>query len=380
MGNLREGTDLRKYLTLRFSEPVFGKEEAELVAQALKQRQITNGGITLRFEEEFAEFCGGGVALAVNSCTGALHLSLLALGIGPGDEVIVPAMTHVATVHAVEMVGATPVFVDCNIKTGNCDPGDISAAITDSTKAIIVVHYMGLPVDLWPLRPELERKNIRLIEDCALALGARTQGVHVGLLGDVGCFSFYPSKHMTTGEGGMILTRRPELHEAMRSRREFGKVDLGDRAYDMPQLGGNFRMTEFQAALGVAQLAKLPEFLHRRKVNAMALRTHLKDYRWLHTADGSEYGLGAMVDPAKRDAIRAAMRSRSVETSIYYPAPVSSLSYYVKKYGKKSMPNAESIAKGTVTLSVGHHLQNSAMRVIADVFKGAHDNAQQSQG
>lgn len=362
---------MRKSVKIRFSQPVFDKTERDYVAQVFNQQQITNGGFVNRFEEEFAEFCGGGVALAVSSCTSGLHLAMLALGIGPGDEVIVPALTHAATAHAVELAGAKPIFVDSEPKTGSVDVERIRASITGKTKAVIVVHYLGRPVDIASIRWDLEREGIRIVEDCALSMGAELWGKHVGLHGDVGCFSFYPSKHMTTGEGGMLLTRHPSLHEEMRQRREYGKVDLGDRAYDMVSLGGNFRMTEFQAAIGVAQLQKFPDFLKRRKSNAVALWGHLKGHRRLDTDEGSQYAVGMMVAADKRDGVREFMRGNLVETSIYYPTPVPALTYYTKKYGVQPMPVAERISKETVTLPVGQHLSNGAMRSIAEAFKRA---------
>ena len=192
-------------------------------------------------------------------------LAYFNLGIGPGDEVIVPAMTHVATAHAVELTGAKPVFVDAEIKTGNIDIDQIEAAITTNTKALSVVHFLGMPVDMDRINQIAEKHNLFVVEDAALAFGTKYKGKHAGLLGDLGVFSMYPVKHITTLEGGLILSKHPDMLEKIALQRAFG-VDRthGERKipgqYGVNMLGLNYRMNELQAAIGICQIDRLNDF------------------------------------------------------------------------------------------------------------------------
>ena len=208
-----------------------------------------------------------------------MHLVWFTLGLGAGDEVIVPAQTHVATAHAVELTGAKAVFVDAEADTGNIDIAAIESAITTNTKAIVVVHFLGMPVDMIPVVALARKHKLFVMEDCALAIGARFDGIHAGVHGDVGVFSFYPVKHMTTAEGGMIITRDADLAARLRLRKAFG-VDRahGERkipgAYDVVTLGFNYRMNEIQAAIGSAQLKKMDGFSPRASATTRRCRRY----------------------------------------------------------------------------------------------------------
>src|SRR5258707_585820 len=184
-----------------FGRPWIFEEERAAVQRVLEGHILTHGPEGKAFEAAFADFVGTGAScLTVSSCMAALHLAYLHFGIGSGDEVIVPAQTHVATAHAVEWTGATPVFVDCDRATGNLTVDAIAAAMTPRTRAISVVHFVGIPCDMPPIVALARERGLAVVEDCAIALGARRNGTHVGLFGDAGCFSFYPVKHITTGE------------------------------------------------------------------------------------------------------------------------------------------------------------------------------------
>jgi dTDP-4-amino-4,6-dideoxygalactose transaminase len=201
-----------------------------------------------------------------------MHLVYHALGYGPGDEVIVPAQTHVATAHAVELTGARPVFVDADTETGNPDIEAIEAAVTSNTRAIAIVHYLGVPVDMPKVMAIAERHNLFVLEDCALAPGCFLDGIHAGLHGHAGCFSFYPVKHLTTAEGGMVILNDKALSEKLKLLKAFGvNRTHGERKipgdYDVVGLGFNYRMSELHAAIGTKQVEKLPNFLQRRKHN-----------------------------------------------------------------------------------------------------------------
>ena len=346
---------------------------------------LTHGPQCCAFEGEFSAFLGDGAhCVTVSSCMAALHLAYLHFGIGPGDEVIVPAQTHTATAHAVEWVGATPVFVDCEAETGNLAADRIAAAITPRTKAISVVHFVGIPCMITPIMALAQRHGLKVIEDCALAVGARYQGWHVGLFGDVGCFSFYPVKHLTTGEGGMFVTRYRDVADAVRKLRAFG-VDRphGERTipgmYDVPTLGLNYRMSEMQAALGRSQLRRIVENLSRRRSNFEALKHALaslfgENGRILHAvhadAASSHYCMSIVLQGklrGRRDDIVTRLNAAGIGTSVYYPHPVPRLDYYRSKYGYKAtqFPFAAEISDQSLALPIGPHIQKEDIEYMA---------------
>lgn len=357
-----------------FGRPILGEPERQAVLEVLESGILVHGPRYKAFEEAFAAFTGAPHAVAVASCTAGLHLAYFHRGIGPGDEVVVPAMTHTATAHAVELTGARPVFVDAEPRTGNLDIDQLEAAITDRTRALSLVHFLGMPVDMGRVMAIARKHGLFVVEDCALAVGTRFEGVHVGLFGDLGTYSFYPVKHMTTGEGGMVITRDAELAQAIGLKRAFG-VDrhVGERRvpglYDVVALGFNYRMSEVEAALGVCQMERVPGFLARRKANHEAMTKGLRELPELALLtsshgpfESSYYCLSVLLSAKlapKREALMAALGSRGVGTSIYYPAPVPRMSYYREKYGypQGGFPNAERIADTSVALPVGPHLE-----------------------
>ena len=245
---------------------MLGDEERGAVMRVMAGTQLVHGPAAKAFEKDFVKFVGGGAATSVSSCTAGLHLAYIYLGIGAGDEVLVPAQTHVATAHAVAYTGATPVFVDCDPETGNVSAPRIAAKLTPRTKAISVVHYLGLPVDMDPVLAFAEKHKLFVLEDAALSLGATYRDVHTGLLGDAGCFSFYPVKHITTSEGGMFLSKHEDIVRRIETLKSFGyDKQIGQRTvpgqYDVKLLGYNFRLSELACAIGVEQLKKLGNFL-----------------------------------------------------------------------------------------------------------------------
>jgi dTDP-4-amino-4,6-dideoxygalactose transaminase len=367
---------------LPFGKPVLGAEERAAVLAVLDSGVLVHGPKIKEFERAFARFTGAPHAVGVASCTAGLHLLYFHLGLSPGDEVIVPAMTHTATAHAVELTGARPVFVDAEPRTGNIDVDAIEAALTPRTRAISVVHYLGMPVDMDRVTALARRRGLPVVEDCALAVGARLDGVHMGLHGDAGCFSFYPVKHMTTAEGGMVVTRRADLAEALSLKRAFG-VDrhVGERSlpgmYDVVALGFNYRMSEVEAALGVEQVKRLPAFLARRQANHQALTRALAGapgMRLLESTDGrfqsSYYCHAVVLDDRlapRRAAVIDRLKARGVGTSIYYPHPVPALSYYRAKYHlrEEDYPVAAQLANASIALPVGPHLSPADMEHVA---------------
>lgn len=358
-----------------FGKPLIGDAERNAVADVLAGTTLTHGPRVKEFEAAFAAFTDAPYAVATATCMASLHLAYLTLGIGPGDEVLVPAQTHVAMAHAVEICGAKPVFVDAEPRTGGVDLDLMEDLITDRTRAISVVHYLGLPIDMDRVLEIARPRDLFVVEDCAIALGARYRDTHVGLHGDIGCFSFYPVKHITTGEGGMVITTREDVADQVSKQRAFGidKSVLADRrhtaAYDIEFPGLNYRMGELGAAIGVHQLERLPGFLEQRERNYEELATGLADVEGLrvleagHEGDrhASYYCLSAVLDPHladRREEVIATLKERGVGTSVYYPKSLPDTQYYRQAYGyaERSCPVATQISTCSIALPVGPHL------------------------
>lgn len=373
---------------IAFGRPIIGEEERAAVLDVLSGPILVHGPRATQFETAFAAYTGAPHAVSVSSCTAGMHLVYFALALGVGDEVIVPAQTHVATAHAVELTGAKPVFVDADAETGNIDIAAIERVATPRTKAIAVVHFLGMPVDMTQVVELARRRGWFVLEDCALALGTRVDGTHAGLIGDVGVFSFYPVKHITTAEGGMIITRDAKLAQALRLKKAFGvNRSHGERVvpgvYDVDTLGFNYRMSELHAALGIVQMKKIEDFLARRKTNYQALARALAGIpglRLLRSSGGrfisSYYCLSIVLEPSlipRRLEIVEHLKAQGVGTSVYYPHAVPHLAYYREKYGfaADSFAVARSISDGSIALPVGPHLDEEDMRHIGSAVRRA---------
>ncbi|MBA7633123.1 GDP-perosamine synthase [subsurface metagenome] len=375
--------------TIPFGKPIIGDEEKGAVMQVLSGPILTHGPLVAEFEAIFARYTGAKYAIAVSSCTAALHLAYLYLGLGPGDEVIVPAETHVATAHAIEFVGAKPVFVDAEKDTGNIDIDQVEASITKRTRAIAVVHYLGMPVNMHRVIEIARKHNLFVVEDCALAIGTYLDGVHAGLYGDVGCFSFYPVKHITTAEGGMVLTKSKNIAEKISRRRAFG-IDrnvISERdvpgIYDVLELGLNYRLNELGAALGIEQMKRVDRFLKKRQENYAALSAGLRAIDEVELLQSSHDGYQsscycqAMIlkEPLseKRFEIVNYLKEHEVGTSVYYPCPVPYMTYYKDKYGYSdtSFPVASRISRNSIALPVGPHVDNEDIDYMVATIKNA---------
>ena len=261
----------------------FGKEEEQGVLRVLRSKWLSSGPVTERFEKAFSEYLGGGHAIAVSNGTAALHLALAGLGIKEGDEIILPSLTFVATANAVLYVGAKPVFADIRgFDDLNISPKEIESRITPRTKAIVVMHYGGYPCDMPSIIDIAKRRGLYVVEDAAHAPGSEYGGKKCGVLGDVGCFSFFSNKNLVTGEGGMVVTQSKEWAERVRKMRSHGMEALSwDKyrghlsSYDIRGLGYNYRTTEIQSALGLVQLKKLDRNNRRRKKLVEIYRSEL---------------------------------------------------------------------------------------------------------
>ena len=278
--------------TIPVARPFIGTTEEQAVVEVLRSGWITQGPRVAEFEQKFSAFIGCSHAVAVSSCTTALHLALIALGIGVGDEVICPSLSFIATANSIAYVGATPVFGDIDLATYNLDPNCIEALITPRTKAILVVHQIGLPAEMNSLLQIAEKHHLALVEDAACAIGSEYEGRLIGApIGTIACFSFHPRKVLTTGEGGMITTNDAAIAERLRRLRQHA-MSLSDVArhsakqvvtetYD--EVGFNFRMTDMQAAIGITQLDRLSGFLERRRHLAAHYTAALQHLPWMVT-------------------------------------------------------------------------------------------------
>jgi dTDP-4-amino-4,6-dideoxygalactose transaminase len=276
--------------TIPVARPFIGAEEEKAVVEVLRSGWITQGPRVAEFEAKFSNYIGCGYSVAVSSCTTALHLALLAIGVGPGDEVICPSLSFIATANSIAYTGATPIFADVDLATYNLDPRRLKEVISPRTKAILVVHQVGLPAEMNELLAVAAKHGLAVIEDAACAIGSRYEGALVGRpLGVMACFSFHPRKILTTGEGGMITTNDEGIAEKLRRARQHA-MSLSDvvrhsakrvvtETYD--EVGFNFRMTDMQAAIGIAQLDRLEDLLARRRYLAARYTNALRSASWL---------------------------------------------------------------------------------------------------
>lgn len=369
--------------SIPFGRPILGEEEKAAVCEVLSGHVLTHGPKCAAFEERFADLVGSKHAVTTSNCTTALQLSLMAAGIGPGNTVIVPAMTHVATAHSVEHVGARPVFADVDPETGNIDPRAVEAAITPETRAITVVHYLGLPCDMDAICEIADKHGLALIEDCATAVGAEYDGKAPGTFGMTGCFSFYPAKHMTTMEGGMLTTNSDDVAARVRKLRAFGyDKGLGERTepgvYDIVALGHNFRMSEAQAAIGLCQLDRLDDFMAKRRSNSDRLVEMLSDLDRVRVfpmehgkARSGRYCVNFTIMPdagIERSSLVAEINDAGIGTSVHYPVALPLSTYYKDRYGyaDDAYPVAHWIASNTVSLPCGPHLSDDDAAYIGE--------------
>ena len=368
-----------------FGKPLINKSEIELIKKTINSNILVHGPKSIEFEKKFRNFTKSKYAISVSNCTTGMNLIYFSLGIGKGDEVIVPAQTHIATAHAVEYTGAKAVFADCDIKTGNISLDQIKKKINNRTKAICIVHFLGIPVDIKPIKNFAKKNNLFLIEDCALALGSNYYGKHVGTLGDAGVFSFYPVKHITTGEGGMIITNKKKLAKRLKLSRAFGvNKNYRERKkpglYNSNQLGINFRMSEIHCSLGSSQIDKVKRFLNIRKNNFEFLVKNLKSNNNISIIDSdkkylknSHYCLTIILKKnlrKKRDKIIKDLNTKGIGTSIYYPHPLPRMNYYKNKYKLKldNFKNARIISDFSIALPVGPHISSSQVKKMSNII------------
>ena len=348
-------------------KPMIGPRERAAVMRVLRSDQIAQGPEVEALEAEFAAMCGVKHAVAVNSGTAALFVALAAHGIGPGDEVIVPPFSFVATANAVLMTGAHPVFCDVRETDFNIDPAQIADHITPRTKAIVPVHLYGQPGDMTRIMELAQRKGIAVIEDACQAHMAEWRGKRVGSF-ETGAFSFYPTKNMTTSEGGIITTNDAGIAERCRLLRAHG----ADRVYHHVVLGYNYRMTDIAAALGRVQLERLPAFTKKRRANARFYDEHLHGLLTPRITPGAThaYHQYTIRVPGGRDSLKAALTEAGVGSAIYYPMPIHQQPLYRDLGYEDSCPVAERLCTEVLSLPIWPGLtsdqRSRVCRVIMD--------------
>ena len=365
-------------MRIPISKPYFGDEERAAIVEPLETGWVVQGPKVAEFERLFGAYSGALNSIATTSCTTALHLSLVALGIEPGDEVILPSFTWVATANAIEMVGARPVFVDIELDTFNIELDRVEAAVTPRTRAVIPVSLFGVSAPIDPIMQVAARHGLKVVEDAACAVGSWYDGRHAGTIADVGCFSFHPRKAITTGEGGMVVTADTELARAVRSLRDHGasRSDLsrhmGSRSYVLPEfdrVGYNYRMTDIQGALGVAQMARLDAILELRTERARVYDRWLQDVDWLRPQalpEACRHGYQSYVclyrpeEPSlsnvadlhgRRNQLMDSLEAAGIATRPGTHA-VHTLGYYRRKYGLRpeDLPNSYIADQLTIAL------------------------------
>jgi dTDP-4-amino-4,6-dideoxygalactose transaminase len=368
----------------------YGLEEEEAVLKVLRSKWLTMGAITQEFEAQFSRLVGSKYAIAVSNATEALHLACLALGIGPGDEVITPSLSFVATSNAVLYTGAEVRFADViGPDELTIDPEDISRQVTPRTKAIIVMHYGGYPCRMREILAVAERFNLPVIEDAAHAPGASLNGKVIGTWGTISCFSFFSNKNLSTGEGGMLVTERDDLAEKVRLMRSHGMTSLTyDRhhghahSYDVIDLGYNYRIDEIHSALGLEQLKKLAANNAHRKDWTERYWQALADtgvgLPFRGNAESPSYHIFPMLLPPSinRKVFMDALREKGIQTSIHYP-PIHNFTYYRSRYGEISLPITEDISEREVTLPLYPNMGSERVDLVADsvirIIKSIHD-------
>tara|TARA_B100000787_G_scaffold35724_1_gene24937 strand:+ start:1661 stop:2791 length:1131 start_codon:yes stop_codon:yes gene_type:complete len=363
-----------------FGRPDITNQEIKAVVKVLKNPILAHGPISHKFEKLFAKFTGSKFATSVSSCTAGMHLFYLANNIKNGDEVIVTSQSHISTAHSISLTGAKPIFIDCNSYNGTIDTSKIVKKITKRTKAISLVHHLGNPSDMNIILKIAKKNNLLVLEDCATALGARINNKHVGNFGNAGVFSFYPIKHITTGEGGIIISNDKKIIDKINMLKAFGvnKSYLNRRTpgeYDANLLGLNYRMNEISAAIGVEQIKRFPKFLAIRKRNYNYLLSKIikkKSFDIIEFENkpfyGSYYCLCIIINDKRIDRLEVIkkLNKNGVGTSIYYPKPIPEMSYYKKKYGYSSSKfrNAERFSYRSIALPLGTHLKKKDLDLI----------------
>jgi len=355
---------------INISEPCFDELEEKAILEVLRSGHVASGPKVAEFEAKFALYLGVKFSSALSSGTAALHLACLALGVGEGDEVITTPFSFIASSNAAVYCGAKPVFVDIEEKSFNLDPDLIEGVITPRTKAILVVHLYGRPADMKKILGIAKKHNLKVIEDACQAHGASIDGKKVGTWGDVGCFSFYATKNMTTVEGGMVVSDDKELIEKINSLRNHGSRVR----YVHEDLGFNFRLTDLNAAIGLVQLKKLDDFNQKRRQNATYLNKQLRGLENISLPTLSEgmvvHQYSVILDETlDREKVRESMLEAGVGTGVFYPIPIHKQKRYLESNPGLSLKVSERMSKKVLSLPIHPKLSTKDLDQVASVLK-----------
>lgn len=362
--------------------PFINKEELEAVWKVFQSGYLAKGPTAKMFEKEFSEYLGIKHASAVSSCTTALHLALVCLGIGPGDEVIVPDFTYPATGHVVFHVGAKPILADIDLKTFNMDPTKLEDAITENTKSIIVVHLFGYPSEMSAILEIAEKYDLSIIEDAACAIGTLYKGRKAGTFGDISCFSFHARKLLTTGEGGMLVTDNDEYAKTSHSMKDFGIRIVSNKVY-FTHPGFNYRLSDVLAAIGRVQLQKIDKILEKRKEIAKIYTELLSDVDGVipphvephvtHTYQSyvilldEKFGLN-------RDKVIELMAQNGIESQIGTYSLHLQPCYKRLNFNPKDLINSNIAYKNSLTLPLFHHMTMDQVEFVVNSLKNIQKN------
>lgn len=355
---------------INIAKPIISDEEIEAVTEVLKSGMLAQGPKVDEFQNKFAKYVEAKYGIATSSGTTALHTALVAAGIKPGDEVITTPFTFAATSNSILYTQAKPVYADIDAKTFNLDPAKIEEQITDKTKAIVPVHLYGQPADMDGILEIAQKYNLKVIEDAAQAHGAVYKGKKIGSIGDFGCFSFYPTKNMTTGEGGMVTTNDEEYVEKAGMVRAHGE----SKRYEQSLLGYNYRMTDIAASIGLVQLKHIDEFNKIRNENAKYLSEGLADVEGITTpvvADNvthvfHQYTIRVSKD---RDTFQKFLTDNQIGTGIHYPIVLYKQPYYQALSITGNCPLAEEAASQVISIPVHPSLTTEELDTIIDTIK-----------
>ena len=365
-------------MRIPLSAPDIGEQDIQAVTEVLRSSRLSLGPKLEQFEREMAEYVGASHGIGVNSGTSGLHLCMRALGIGEGDEVIVPSFTFIAVANAARYERATPVFVDIEPQRLNLDAAQIEAAITPQTKAIIAVHTFGCPAEMGKILSIARKHRLFVIEDACEALGAEYEGRKVGALGDAGVFGFYPNKQMTTGEGGMVVTQSGKTAATVKALRNQGRED-SEEWFQHTQLGYNYRISEMNCALGIAQLQRFEEILERRAAIAAFYGQKLRSIPELTLPCGAAINckmswfvyvvrLEAGFSEADRDRIACEMKSRGIGVGRYF-APIHLQPIYRNENQERApLPVTESIASRCLALPFFNRIREEQIEEVCETL------------
>ncbi len=361
-------TENEKVRSVSIADPELDSRESGRVAEIIESGRLASGETVSNFESAFADSCGVDRAVATSNGTTALHAALRALDIGDGDTVITTPLSFVASANAIRLCGAEPVFADIDPETYNLDPHAVEATIREldgDVDGILAVHLYGLPAAMDHLQEIANDHDLVLVEDAAQAHGARHRGRHVGSIGDAGCFSFYPTKNMTTGEGGAVVTDRDDVAERVAQFINHGR----DGSHHHVEVGHNFRMTNLAAAIGLVQLEKLPSFNRARRTNAAKLTNLLEDTAVIPPVEPTErrhvyhqYTIRSQ----NREEIREALSAAGIDTGVYYPTPIHEQPAYADV--DTTAPVAERATDEVLSLPVHPNCTDSDLEAIARII------------